>query len=73
MQNKIEQKEKKCWACKTILIEDGKLGLCPKCINKYGTPAAALALIPISIAGKQLMKNSGKIVKVAANVIKKLK
>lgn len=33
--------EKKCWACKRILLTESKTGLCPDCTNKYGTPAAA--------------------------------
>ena len=30
---------KKCWACKRTLVGDSKLGLCPDCLNKYGSPA----------------------------------
>jgi hypothetical protein len=71
MPNKEEQDAKTCWACKSILVEDGKLGLCPKCINNYGTPVAAAAAIGLAFAGKQLLKNSGKIIKFATNIIKK--
>ncbi|GHU57103.1 hypothetical protein FACS1894132_14750 [Clostridia bacterium] len=60
-------------ACKSILVEDGKLGLCPKCINKYGSPATALGLLGLGIAGKQLLKNGGKIVKVEASTVKNIK
>lgn len=34
--------EKKCWACKRILLTDSKTGLCPECLNKYGSPAATI-------------------------------
>jgi hypothetical protein len=72
MQNKKEQDAKKCWACKTILVENNKLGLCPKCVNKGGTPVAAIALIGISFAGKQLLKNGGKVVGLLAKLPKLL-
>lgn len=70
MANKNEKDAKKCWACKSILVENGKFGLCPKCINKYGTPVVAAAAIGLVFAGKQALKNGGKIVKVAANIVK---
>ncbi|GHU51788.1 hypothetical protein AGMMS49975_06320 [Clostridia bacterium] len=72
MAKKNEQDVKKCWVCKSILVDDGKLGLCPKCINKYGSPAAALGLLDLGIVGKQLVKNGGKIAEVSANVVKRL-
>lgn len=73
MASKQEQSEKKCWACKTILVEDGKLSLCPNCINKYGSPVATAMAVVFVFAGKQLMKNGDKIVKVAKNVAKNIK
>ncbi len=73
MSSKKEQDAKKCWACKSVLVEDSKLGLCPKYINKYGTPVAAVGSLGLIFAGKQLLKNGGKIVKVAANVVKNIK
>ncbi|MGF7142363.1 hypothetical protein HNQ56_000781 [Anaerotaenia torta] len=66
--------EKKCWACKrAYMINEGKIGLCPKCINKYGTPVASIGIAGLSIGGRQLIKHGGKIIKTAANVAKKVK
>lgn len=44
---------KKCWACKRTLVDDSKMGLCPDCINKYGSVVAALGL---AVGGRQLKK-----------------
>lgn len=33
--------EKRCKACKRIIVGESKTGLCPDCINKYGEGAAA--------------------------------
>lgn len=63
---------KKCWACKRTLVGDSKLGLCPDCLNKYGSPAAAVFVAGGAIGIKQLAKNSGKIIKVASNIIRRL-
>ena len=54
---------KKCWACKRTRGDDSKMGLCPDCINKYGSVVAALGL---AVGGRQLKKNGGKIIKVAS-------
>ena len=62
--------DKKCWACKRTLVEETKLGLCPECLNKYGSPAAAIATLGVGFGLKQLIKNSRKIVKFASKVIK---
>lgn len=69
-----EENEKKvCRACKRILDEESKFGMCPTCINKYGTPAAALGVAGLALVGKKVFKNSGKIVKGVFNVIKSIK
>ena len=34
-----------------------KLGLCDGCLNKYGTPAAAVAALGIGIGAKFFIKN----------------
>lgn len=73
MKNKNKKDEKKCWGCKRTLIGESKLGLCPKCINKYGTPVVAAGVVGIGVLGKTVVKNSGKIAKSAVNVIKQIK
>lgn len=61
---------KKCWACKRTLVGDSKMGLCPGCINKYGSIGAAVAALGLGVGGRQLVKHGGKIIKVAAKIIK---
>lgn len=65
--------EKICWACKRTLVEESKLGLCPDCVNKFGTPAAALGVLGFGVLVKQALKHRGKAVKGVANVIKHIK
>lgn len=55
--------EKKCWACKRILLTESKTGLCPDCINKYGSPVAAMAALGVSVGIGVLIKNAPKLVK----------
>lgn len=62
--------EKTCWACKRILIGDSKLGLCPDCLNKYGSPAAAVGIAGLAVGGRFLLKNSGKIIKAVSKGVK---
>ena len=52
-----DQKEKKCWACKRILVGKSKLGLCPCCIDKTeklitGAGITALGVIGLGVKGK---------------------
>lgn len=61
---------KKCWACKRTLAGDSKLGLCPDCLNKYGSPAAAVLAVGATVGVRQLVKNGGKIVKFAAKIVR---
>ena len=61
---------KKCWACKRTLVGDWKMGSCPDCINTYGSVGAAVAALGLAVGGRQLVKHSGKIIKVAAKIIK---
>lgn len=72
----MENNEKTCWACKRVLIGESKLGLCPDCLNKIGTPAAFLGAgglaYGIKCAGKFISKNSDKIGKVVVTGIKSL-
>ena len=73
MKKKIYKEQKICWACKRTLAEESKLGLCPECVNKYGTPAAALSALGLGVLGKQALKHGGKAVKVVAKVIRYIK
>ena len=60
MKNMEKNNEKKCWACKRILLTESKTGLCPDCINKYGSPAAAVAALAGSIGIGFLLKKAPK-------------
>lgn len=59
---------KKCWACKRTLVGNTKLGLCPDCINKYGSPAAAAVAFGIVYGGKQLIKHGDKVIKAVKTI-----
>jgi hypothetical protein len=61
---------KKCWACKRTLVDDSKLGLCPDCMNKYGSPAAAAFVLGVGIGVRQIVKNGDKIIKIASTVVR---
>lgn len=61
---------KKCWACKRTLVGDSKMGLCPGCINKYGSAGATVAALGLAVGGRQIVKHGGKIIKVATKIIK---
>lgn len=77
MNKNTEKDEKVCLTCKRILVGESKLGLCPKCINDYGSPLAVIGAIGIGgilYLGKGwVMKNGGKVVKGAIDVIKLIK
>ncbi len=73
MKKKTDNEDKICWACERTLVGESKLGLCPDCVNKYGTPAAAVGLLGLGLLGRQALKHSGKAVKVVANVIRHIK
>lgn len=60
---------KKCWACKRTLIGDSKMGLCPGCINKYGS-VGAVAALGLAVGGRQLVRHGGKIIKGATKIIR---
>ncbi len=63
-------KPKTCWACKRTLISESKLGLCPNCMNKYGSPAATVLILGAGYGVSVLAKNGDKILKVARNVVR---
>lgn len=66
--------EKTCWGCERIIVGDAKLGLCPDCLNKYGSPATAVVTIMALFVSKRfLVKNGRKIIETAAKVAKKIK
>lgn len=65
--------EKHCLVCKRSLSGKGKHGVCPDCVNKYGTPAAALLSVGLIIGGKKLLKGSGKVVAKAWKFYKSIK
>lgn len=57
-------KESICWSCKRSFMDsEGKLGLCPNCINKFGTPAAGVGVAIFGLLGRLIIKNIGKILK----------
>ncbi len=68
-----EKDEKICWACKRILVGGGKFGLCPDCLNKYGSPAATIGIVGMGLLGRKILKNGGKIAKGAIDIIKLIK
>lgn len=63
--------EKKCWACGKTLTGGEKLGLCDGCLNKYGSLVAAAGILGLAVSGKMLLKNSSKIVKTIAKIVKR--
>ena len=65
------RENKNCWACGKSLTGGEKLGLCDGFLNKYGTPAAAVAALGIGIGAKFFIKNGGKIVKNALKILNK--
>ena len=69
----MEKKVKTCWACKTIIIGESKLGLCPKCVNKYGSAGAAAIAFGTGIGVKYVIKNKDRVIKAVAEGIKIVK
>ena len=64
------KENKKCWACKRTLVGDSKMGLCPDCMNKYGSVGSAVAVLGLAVGGKLLVKNGEKIIKGVAQIAK---
>ena len=60
----------KCWVCKRTLVGESQLGLCPDCMNKYGSPAAAVLVVGAGVGVRQLVKNGGKIIKVMTKIVR---
>lgn len=71
-------KERKCSICKRAITADDKTGLCPKCVNKYGTPAAAVGVGALGMGVRFVVQHKDKIIngavkaaKIAVNLVKK--
>ena len=60
MKTNTEKDEKICWVCKRTLVGESKLGLCPDCLNKYGTRVAAISIGIASLGISWVLKNGGK-------------
>lgn len=52
-----KKNEKNCWACKRILLTESKTGLCPECLNKYGSPAAIITALGVVALAKKYAPN----------------
>lgn len=70
MKTNTKKGEKNCWACKRILVGRSKFGLCPDCLNKYGTLSSVLGMGGLTLLGRKVLKNGDKIAKGAIDVIK---
>ncbi len=73
MKTSVEKDEEVCLKCKRTLVGESKFGLCPVCFNKYGSPVAGLFGGILSLGSAWVLKNRGKIVKGAIDVIKHIK
>lgn len=60
---------KRCWACTRTLVGESKFGLCPDCVNKYGSPVAAVLALGTGVGIKQIIKNREKIIKTITKTI----
>lgn len=65
-----QKNEKTCWACHRVIVGKSVMGLCPNCVNKYGSTAVAVAVLGLAVRGRNLIKNGGKIAKTVAEVTK---
>lgn len=75
METNTEKNEKICWACKRTLVAESKFGLCPVCLNKYGSQVVALGILGIgsivSLGFRSILKNDEKFAKIVTDVIKR--
>lgn len=51
-----EKEEKTCWACKRKFTGKSVMGLCPDCVNKFGTTVAGLGIVVFGLIGKNIKK-----------------
>lgn len=70
---KIKKDSKKCKICKRTLTVKSKTGLCPDCMNKYGTPAAGVGIGAAALGIKQAVKHKDTIGKVIKNLLSMIK
>lgn len=56
----MDNKERKCWSCKRILIGKTKLGLCPECLNKYGSGVTTIGIMALALVGNALLRKNRK-------------
>ena len=73
METNTEKDEKICWACKKTLVEESKSGLCPSCVNKYGSPVVGAVVGVLSLGSAWVFKNREKVVIGAIDAIKHIK
>ena len=69
---KSKNNNMKCKICKRTLTEKSKTGLCPDCLNKYGTPAAGVGIGAAALGIKQAVKHKDAIGKGVKTVGKAL-
>lgn len=68
----IEEKMKKCcipW-CDRIVSEDEKLGMCPECVNRYGSLLITGGMVTVITNRNKIIKGAGKTLKVIMRTIK---
>jgi len=63
MKKNKNEETKKCWKCGREIINEGKFGLCPTCVNEYGTPLMAVAGCGFAVGVKYAVENHDKIAK----------
>lgn len=56
----MSKDEKTCRRCNRILVGKSILGVCPNCVNKYGTPVAAIGTVILIVGGRFIAKNGRK-------------
>lgn len=71
MKKNSNKEEKKCWACKRTLVEENKLGLCPDCVNKYGTLGVMAGGLGLFFNRKTILKIGEQAVKVVPSLMRK--
>lgn len=69
---KIKKDSRKCKICKRTITGKSKTGLCPDCMNKYGTPAAGVGIGAAALGIKQAVKHKATIGKGVKTVGKAL-
>ena len=60
---KSKKNNMKCRICKRTLTEKSKTGLCPDCLNKYGTPVVVGGFGFMTFGIKKAVKHKDEICK----------